>query len=154
MTIAGDLLRETATAVDGPRNQTHGDKSLSFDVIAQGWQWYLDSRKNQDPLNGRDVAQMMVILKIARSIVGEPVKDHFADESGYAAIAWQCELAEQRLNGMLKEAMGPIKTPAPPEPESITVPEDIWPCGCYKRDGDSVACPDCIQPCDLLAKKG
>lgn len=143
MTIAGDILRETAELVDGDRNATHGDKTSSFTVIAEFWQIYLDGRKkHDDPLCARDVAMMMTLLKVARSIQGEPVQEHFKDAAGYCAIGAECALVEQRLDKMLKAALAsiPAKVPAP---ETLTVPEDIWPCGCYRMDGEVGGCSKC-----------
>lgn len=161
MTVAGDLLREAATIVDGDRNATHGDKERSFSVIAEFWQTYLDGRKVPGPLNGRDVAQMMVLLKIARSIQGTPVKDHFTDECGYAAIAGECALGEERMERMLAGLQAELaKTEAaesihdriaetacvPPKPlrNELAASVVIHPCGCYRRD-DEPACTHCTS---------
>jgi hypothetical protein len=89
MTVAGDILREAAAIVDGPRNLTHGNKERSFALIADLWTDYLGSRGlgAQEAISAADVALMMVLLKLARSLSGTPVRDHFADMAGYAAIA-------------------------------------------------------------------
>lgn len=89
MTIAGDLLREAAEIVDGARNQTHGDKERSFCLIADWWTRYLASRGlgAQEGLSAADVAQMMVLMKMCRGLQGEPIRDHYIDMAGYAAIA-------------------------------------------------------------------
>lgn len=88
MSEAASILRDAAVIVEGARNATHGDKERSFSVIADLWNAYLDGRREEGGIiTGFDVAQMMVLLKIARSIQGEPVRDHFLDAAGYAAIA-------------------------------------------------------------------
>jgi len=92
MSTAGDILRDAASIVEGARNATHGEKERSFSVIAALWQAYLDGKRTSGALTARDVAQMMVLLKVARSIQGDPVKDHFLDAAGYSAIAG--EIAE------------------------------------------------------------
>lgn len=139
MTIAGDILREVAALVDGDRNATHGDKTSSFTVIAEFWQVYLDGRKKRDDLlSARDVAMMMVLLKVARSIQGEPVRDHFLDAAGYCAIGAECAVVEERLNKAIKAALAEMRKP--PAPETETIPEDIWPCGCYRMDGETSGC--------------
>jgi len=89
---AAAILREAAGIVEGARNSSHGDKERSFNVIANLWNDYLRGRKvneglNFTPISAVDVAQMMVLMKIARSIQGTPILDHFLDASAYSAIA-------------------------------------------------------------------
>ena len=86
-TQAHSILTEAAEITLGARNATHGDKERSFEAIAGLWNAYTASRKSGGPLTARDVAIMMALLKIARSVQGEPVRDHFVDMAGYAAIA-------------------------------------------------------------------
>ena len=84
---AGDLLREAARIVDGPRNETHGDKERSFEAIGDLWSAYLVSRREPAALiRAEDVAAMMVLLKFARSEWGQHIADHGVDAAGYAAI--------------------------------------------------------------------
>jgi hypothetical protein len=86
---AQDILTDAAGIVGGARNDTHGDKITSFQLIADFWNLYLDGRRDQvgEPITALNVAQMMELLKIVRSIQGLPVEDHFLDSAGYAAIA-------------------------------------------------------------------
>lgn len=93
MVDASDMLTEAAKIVGGDRNNTHGDKEDSFAAIARLWNAYFDSRRERDPLvSAYDVAQMMVLLKMARAEWGTPVRDHFVDQAGYAAIAGELAL--------------------------------------------------------------
>ena len=87
--VAHSILTEAAGIVQGARNATHGDKERSFAAIADLWNAYLDNRAGgqEAPISPRDVASLMVLLKLARSIQGEAVRDHFLDAAGYAAIA-------------------------------------------------------------------
>ncbi len=85
--VAGSILSEAAGIVGGARNTTHGDKERSFQVIADLWNAYIDGRKTPGPITPFDVAQFMVLLKIGRSIQGQPVRDHFVDAAGYSGIA-------------------------------------------------------------------
>lgn len=88
MSVASGILTEAALLVAGDRQTTHGDKERSFGAIAGMWNAYLEARKTPEAsLSGFDVAQMMVLLKIGRSVQGKPVRDHFVDAAGYAAIA-------------------------------------------------------------------
>jgi hypothetical protein len=45
-------------------------------------------------IHGTDVAQMMVLLKVARAAIGKLKDDDFVDAAGYSALA--CELSEKR----------------------------------------------------------
>lgn len=101
-TPAGSLLRHAADIVDGARNTQHGDKERSFACIADFWEVYLRHRSAKypagparRPLDGSDVAAMQVLLKLARSLYGEPIQDHFIDMAGYSAILGELEALPQ-----------------------------------------------------------
>ena len=98
-TSAGNLLRRAAEIVDGARNTQHGDKERSFACIADFWSVYLKHsgakhiKREHDryAIDGADVAAMQVLLKLARSLYGEPIEDHFIDMAGYSAILGELE---------------------------------------------------------------
>lgn len=101
---AQSLLLEAAEIVGGDRQKTHGEKERSFEVIAEFWNIYLENRIDRAYAPARirpeDVAQMMVLLKIARSIQGSPILDHYIDEIGYGAIVgelWLARMAREKL---------------------------------------------------------
>jgi len=87
MTPAADMLAEAALIVEGAR-QRHGGSERSFGFIAALWSAYTGH-----PITPRDVAVMMVLLKIGRAQSGAPIRDHFVDMAGYAALAG--ELAQE-----------------------------------------------------------
>jgi hypothetical protein len=91
---ASAILTNAAQIVAGDRNSTHGNKERSFQVIADMWNLYLGSRTTGGDITPVHVAQMMELLKIARSIVGLPTQDHFTDSAGYAAIAGELSQAK------------------------------------------------------------
>ena len=102
---AGSILREAADIVDGQRNKTHGVRERSFQAIADFWNVYLSHRNEAVRidydlteahciLSAIDVAEMMVLLKVARQLTGEPIADHYVDQAGYAGVAG--ELAARR----------------------------------------------------------
>lgn len=89
---AGSILSEAAAIVEGSRNQQHGEKERSFAAIANLWDAYLDNRKPPGPgaslgIRPRDVAVMMVLMKVMRAEWGMPIRDHYVDMAGYAGIA-------------------------------------------------------------------
>lgn len=89
---AGTICRTAATLVSGDRARTHGDKRTNHENIARLWNAYLRGRPLGERLTGRDVALMMALLKVARTLTGAHNADDYVDAVGYAAIAG--ELAE------------------------------------------------------------
>lgn len=89
MSMQSDLLRETADIVSGMRNRNYGPPKLNLDIrTAELWNAYLGSMKNA-AVTGVDVCNMMILLKIARTMEDATVKDNWADIAGYAAAAWE-----------------------------------------------------------------
>jgi hypothetical protein len=76
--------------VQGDRRETHGDFRENFQAIAMLWNSYLVSRDfgvTNTFITSIDVAQMMVLLKIARTMNGRLNPDDYVDAIGYATIA-------------------------------------------------------------------
>lgn len=75
------VLREAEriTAVD--RNSTYGEPEDNLGRIARLWSVYLERE-----VSARDVAWLMVLLKVARE-VHTPHRDNPVDVAGYAALA-------------------------------------------------------------------
>lgn len=116
-TVSVAILKEAADIVGGARQTTHGEKERSFAVIAALWNAYLQGRKApQAALSPRDVAQLMVLLKIGRSIQGTPSRDHFLDAAGYSAIAG--EIADSETNAPLGD-VGLVAQLSPRPGESL-----------------------------------
>jgi len=80
------------------REGSHGSKQENMNGIASMWTAYLEIEKfdaETDDLTGRDVCNMMVLMKVARQSSGDPSHlDHHIDAAGYAAIGGECALAE------------------------------------------------------------
>ena len=100
-TKAGEILETARQLVDGDRARTHGDKVENHACIAALWSAYLRLQLHRsgvdlpgaivDPL---DVATMMLLLKVARTVSGgEHNLDNYVDAAGYAAVAG--EIAER-----------------------------------------------------------
>lgn len=86
-TISASILAEAAQILGGNRDAQNGPRERSFSATAGLWNAYLLARKDGGPISDVDVAQMLGLLKIARSLQGLPVRDHYVDQCGYAAIA-------------------------------------------------------------------
>jgi hypothetical protein len=92
MSTQSDLLREVADVVSGKRNKDYGSPKINLDErTAKMWTAYL--KANEDifykyGFRGVDVCNMMILVKMARTIENATVKDNWADMAGYAAAAW------------------------------------------------------------------
>lgn len=89
---ASEICSRAAELVAGERNRTHGDKRENHENIAKMWNAYFRIRRNQiAPLDAKDVATMMALLKIARMELGEYNPDDAIDGAGYLAIRAELE---------------------------------------------------------------
>jgi hypothetical protein len=79
---ASTVLATAATLVDGDRRSTHGDPKTSFNRIAAMWSAYTGVT-----ISAKDVAHMMALMKMTRTMYGEHNDDDFIDEVGYIALA-------------------------------------------------------------------
>jgi len=79
-----DALQQITT-----KAEVHGDTKPSFELIAEMWSAYIKHSHRLRPeewVSARDVAQLMALLKIARSCYVSK-KEHYVDASGYIALA-------------------------------------------------------------------
>lgn len=85
-------LDEAKRIVCTDRNEQYGEPENNFDVIADYWAAYLNSKyKVGVPLDSGDVAHMMVLFKMGRITTAKTYKeDNYIDLAGYAACAMEC----------------------------------------------------------------
>lgn len=76
------ILLTAEKLVSGDRDQTHGDKLINHNNIALLWSAYLEF-----DVTPKDVAILMVLLKLARTKAGQHNIDDYVDACGYSAIA-------------------------------------------------------------------
>lgn len=81
-----DILDKAKSIINGERQGTYGSPEDSFQVIADFWSAYL--KKDLTP---HDVANMMILLKIARNAGGVYKDDNWIDICGYAAIGGELQ---------------------------------------------------------------
>ena len=90
-----DILEKTKKLVSKDREDKHGNKVENHENIARLWSSFL---QNKTKLNivilPEDVANLMALLKIARTQAGQHNPDDYVDACGYSAIAG--EIAEKR----------------------------------------------------------
>lgn len=83
----GDLLREAHRIINGERQGQYGSPEDSFELIARFWNNYLRvAGKRDNCMTPRDVAMLMILLKVARE-AHAPKRDNLVDIIGYAALA-------------------------------------------------------------------
>ncbi len=89
----GAILKEAYSIINKERQDQYGNPEDSFSTIAKYWMLYLDKVvSNYNPewtgpyLSPRDVAMLMVLLKIARES-HQHKQDNLTDLIGYAALA-------------------------------------------------------------------
>ena len=71
-------------------SEEDGKVEDNFDLIASLWNEYILGRQDytkSDLLDATDVAAMMILFKVARSVTGESKIDTWLDIAGYAACA-------------------------------------------------------------------
>jgi len=78
----GDLLDEAKQIITGERKDAYGAPEDSFALISSLWGAYLGRA-----ITSREVADMMILFKVARLKGQVPTRDTYRDVAGYAAIA-------------------------------------------------------------------
>lgn len=78
--IRKEILDEAARIVTGERQAQYGDAEDSFGLIGDLWGDYLGMF-----ISPKDVALMMILLKVAREKSGKGKSDNWIDIAGYAA---------------------------------------------------------------------
>ena len=99
-----DILEQTKKLVSESRHEKHGDKTINHENIARLWTGYLQNKfKLALIILPEDVANLMTLLKIARTQAGQFNIDDHVDACGYAAISG--EIAEKR-NSLKSSTLG------------------------------------------------
>ena len=97
-----EILQKTEKLVNDSRAKTHGDKIKNHENIARLWSSYLLNKTQLNiVLSPEDVAQLMTLLKIARSQAGEHNIDDYIDGVGYQAIAGEIANKRSELSSSL-----------------------------------------------------
>lgn len=76
------ICEEALHVINGERQDQYGNPEDTFFRIACLWSSYLGRE-----VEGSDVANMMILLKMAREKEGRGKKDNYVDIIGYAALA-------------------------------------------------------------------
>lgn len=76
-----DILDKAKTIINGERQGTYGNAEDNFASIAAFWSTYLNT-----PIDSTDVANMTILMKVARNSSGVYKDDNYIDICGYAAL--------------------------------------------------------------------
>ena len=89
-----EILEAASKAVHAEdMDHDYGKPENNFETIADLWSTYLEAAYDEDSivcLSSRDVAAMMVLLKVARVATSEKA-DHWVDIAGYAACGGEID---------------------------------------------------------------
>ena len=101
-----DVLDKAKNLLSEDREKTHGNKIENHENIARLWSSYFQNKyKIAILVLPEDVANLMTLLKIARTQAGNFNLDDYVDACGYAAIAGEIAQAreKQRISATLGE---------------------------------------------------
>jgi hypothetical protein len=88
------VLAEAERIIYGDREKTYGKPSRNLETIAKMWNAYLFKdieAPAEGALNAKDVAAMMILLKVARLANDQTHRDSIVDICGYAALIERCD---------------------------------------------------------------
>lgn len=91
-----ECLETASKIVSGERQDSYGSPEHNFNRIAEMWTTYLAGRNEErlDYITAKDVAIMMMLLKVARLMSGTSTKDSWVDICGYAACGCEIDTEE------------------------------------------------------------
>lgn len=87
MLSRADILKAAEGCVNGDRQNDYGTPERNFETIANLWNSYLGENR----VNAKDVAAMLILLKVARIASGKKKDDNWIDIAGYAACGGEIE---------------------------------------------------------------
>lgn len=99
MNFREECLRKACECVNGARENDYGTPEDNFGVIADLWTTYLDYE-----ITKQDVANMMILLKIARIKTGTGTDDCYVDIAGYSACGYELN---NRLDDKIQDEKAP-----------------------------------------------
>jgi hypothetical protein len=89
------ILKEAHAIIYGDREKTYGHPSKNLKTIAVMWNAYLNAKPGGDEVNAKDVAALMMLVKVARFANDPDHRDNLVDICGYAALVERCDETEQ-----------------------------------------------------------
>lgn len=89
--VRDEILDRAKDIINGEREGTYGRPEDSFGVIAILWSGYLKAS-----IKPEDVANMMILMKVAHNSSGVYKEDNWIDICGYAALGGEIQ-ANQKI---------------------------------------------------------
>lgn len=84
-----EILKTAKSIINGEREGTYGKAEDSFKAIAALWSGYLNTN-----ISSVDVANLMILMKVARNSTGVYKEDNWIDICGYAALGGEIQEKE------------------------------------------------------------
>ena len=84
------VLKEANAFIYGDREKTYGHPAKNLQAIATMWDVYINNT-NSDKITAKDVAAMMMLVKVARFANDPTHRDNLVDICGYAALIERCD---------------------------------------------------------------
>jgi hypothetical protein len=86
-----NVLKEANAVIYGDREKTYGHPAKNLKTIAVMWNAYLNAKIGGDDVSSKDVAAMMMLVKVARFANDPSHRDNLVDICGYAALVERCD---------------------------------------------------------------
>lgn len=148
-----EILETAIDVVCEKRQDAYGNCEDNFSLIAKLWSDYTET-----DITAKDVAMMMILLKMARIKTGNYKSDNFVDIAGYAACggeaaanlpkvaaevgteARETETAQEKPKAEIKKAQAVIDKPKSKKPRGgQTLPLDIGKIKALREGGWTLA---------------
>ena len=86
------ILEEAQTIIYGDREKTYGHPAKNLKTIANMWNAYMNNMDDGNfTITAKDVAAMMMLVKVARFANDPSHRDNLVDVCGYAALIERCD---------------------------------------------------------------
>jgi hypothetical protein len=86
------ILTEAHTIIYGDREKTYGHPAKNLKTIANMWNAYMNNMDDGNfNLTAKDVAALMMLVKVARFANDPSHRDNLVDVCGYAALIERCD---------------------------------------------------------------
>jgi hypothetical protein len=84
------ILKEAHAIIYGDREKTYGHPAKNLKAIATMWDVYINNKQTPE-ITAKDVAAMMMLVKVARFANDPTHRDNLVDICGYAALIERCD---------------------------------------------------------------
>ena len=97
----GETLDQAKETVTKDREDAYGSPENNFGLIGAFWEQYMNATYDPEEcriqITAKDVATMMILMKVARVATGKPKADNWIDIAGYAACGCEIDTEEPEI---------------------------------------------------------